>query len=86
MSDTCPVCESKKELASMEMTPELVAEMAASEVVADFCGETELERRLAICGACPRLLNEMNCAECGCFVELRAAAKKNYCPSAYKYW
>ena len=23
---------------------------------------------------------------CGCFVELRAAARKNYCPSAYKYW
>ena len=27
MPDPCPVCESKKELASMEMTPDLVEEM-----------------------------------------------------------
>lgn len=41
--------------------------------------------RLETCKQCDRLENGI-CAECGCFVELRAAAKKNYCPSAYKYW
>ena len=63
----------------MEMTPELVAEMAALEFVADFCGEDELARRLAICGACPRLLNGMTCAECGCFVQFRARHATAHC-------
>ena len=31
MKDPCPVCENKAYLSSMEMTPELVAEMAAAE-------------------------------------------------------
>ena len=79
MTDPCPVCESKKELASMEMTPELVAEMAASEPVTDFCGESELVRRLTICGVCPRLLNERTCAECGCFVQFRARHATAHC-------
>ena len=79
MHDPCPVCESKKELASMEMTPELVAEMAAVEPIADFCGENELARRLAVCGACSRLLNEMTCAECGCFVQFRARHITAHC-------
>ena len=63
----------------MEMTPELVEEMAASELVADFCGESELDRRLAICRACPRLLNEMTCADCGCFVQFRARHATAHC-------
>lgn len=42
-------------------------------------------KRLDICKQCERLENGI-CAECGCFVELRAAAKANYCPSVYKYW
>ncbi len=41
--------------------------------------------RLEICRQCDRLENGI-CGECGCFVELRAAAKNNYCPSVYKYW
>ena len=79
MPDPCPVCESKKDLASMEMSPELVEEMAAAEPVADFCGEVELARRLSICGACPRLLNGMTCAECGCFVQFRARHATAHC-------
>ncbi len=82
MPDPCPVCESKKELASMEMTPELVEEMAAAEPVADFCGQEELERRLAICGACSRLINQMTCAECGCFVQFRARHAAAHCALA----
>ena len=79
MSDPCPVCESKKDLAAMHMTPELVEEMAASEVVVDFCGEAELRRRLDICGACPRLLDQMTCVECGCFVQFRARHATAHC-------
>ncbi|MBO4533451.1 MAG: hypothetical protein J5726_10670 [Treponema sp.] len=79
MTEPCPVCESKRELSAMEMTPELVAEMAASEPVADFCGQDELDRRLSICGECPRLLNEMTCAECGCFVQFRARHATVHC-------
>ncbi len=79
MPDPCPVCESKKDLASMQMTPELVEEMAASEKIADFCGEVELRRRLDICGACPRLLDQMTCAECGCFVQFRARHVTAHC-------
>lgn len=45
----------------------------------------EYDRRLKICRSCSCLENGI-CRECGCFVELRAAAKKNYCPSAYHYW
>ncbi len=84
MSDPCPVCQNKKDLASMEMTPELVEEMAAAEPIADFCGESELTRRLTICGACPRLLNGMTCAECGCFVQFRARHVTAHC--ANRLW
>lgn len=63
----------------MEMTPELVAEMAAQEPIHDFCGEEELERRLSVCGECPKLLNEMTCAECGCFVQFRARHLTAHC-------
>ena len=79
MPDPCPVCQNKNDLAAMEMTPELVEEMAASEVVTDFCGDVELGRRLAICGACSRLLNGMTCAECGCFVQFRARHATAHC-------
>ena len=79
MTDPCPVCESKKELASMQMTPELVAEMAANEPIADFCGDCELKRRLDICGACSGLLDQMTCAECGCFVQFRARHATAHC-------
>jgi len=41
------------------------------------------EDRLAVCKECD-YLNEATCQACGCFVELRAAVKKNKCP--YKKW
>lgn len=41
------------------------------------------EERLNICKECD-YLNEGTCQACGCFVELRAAVKKNKCP--YKKW
>jgi len=37
------------------------------------------EERLRICRECDMLLSGM-CRSCGCYVELRAAVKKNSCP------
>lgn len=37
------------------------------------------EKRLSLCKECD-LLYEGMCRTCGCYVELRAAIAKNYCP------
>lgn len=47
--------------------------------------DTLYEKRLNTCRECDKLLNGM-CRICGCFVEMRAAMKKNYCPAPEKYW
>ena len=41
------------------------------------------EKRLKACKACD-YLEAGTCLACGCYVELRAAVKKNKCP--YKRW
>ena len=41
--------------------------------------DPEYERRLSICKECEMLLAGM-CRKCGCYVEMRAALKKNECP------
>lgn len=41
------------------------------------------EERLEVCKECEMLLQGM-CRSCGCYVELRAAMKKNICPK--KKW
>ncbi|MBQ9928716.1 MAG: hypothetical protein IJO65_12175 [Lachnospiraceae bacterium] len=41
------------------------------------------EKRLMVCKDC-NLLTDGMCRACGCFVELRAAVKKNACP--YEKW
>ena len=43
----------------------------------------EYERRLMVCKECEKL-NAGTCAACGCYVELRAAAKVSHCP--HKKW
>lgn len=47
--------------------------------------EHEYARRLNFCIQCDNLINGM-CKICGCFVEMRAAIKKNYCPDIEKKW
>lgn len=47
--------------------------------------EDEYKKRLDICKECDSLING-TCRECGCFVEMRAAVKNNYCPSVEKRW
>jgi hypothetical protein len=41
------------------------------------------EYRLQVCKECELLVEGM-CRRCGCYVELRAASEKNYCPD--KKW
>ena len=43
------------------------------------------EERLAACKGCDQLLEGM-CRICGCYVEMRAAMKKNYCPAFEPKW
>lgn len=50
---------------------------------ADKVSDDEYERRLHVCKSCD-YLNEGTCNACGCYVELRAAAKAGACP--YKKW
>ena len=45
--------------------------------------DAKYEERLDICRQCD-YLNEGTCNACGCYVELRAAAKTGKCP--YKKW
>lgn len=47
--------------------------------------EHEYKRRLELCTNCEKLINGM-CKSCGCYVEIRAAVKKNYCPDVEKFW
>ncbi|MCI5937703.1 MAG: DUF6171 family protein [Eubacterium sp.] len=49
----------------------------------DQVSDDAYEERLAICKNCD-LLNAGTCGACGCYVELRAAAKVGHCP--YKKW
>lgn len=38
------------------------------------------EKRLAVCAACPFLINETTCGLCGCFVQFRARLAYKQCP------
>ena len=49
----------------------------------DRVSDKEYENRLGVCRACD-YLNEGTCNACGCYVEIRAAAKTGSCP--YKKW
>ena len=52
----------------------------------DIKAPSELyEHRLNKCKQCEQLLNGM-CRVCGCFVEMRAAVTRNYCPAVEKKW
>ena len=50
---------------------------------ADRVSDVIYEKRLAVCKECD-YLNEGTCNACGCYVELRAAARSGKCP--YSKW
>lgn len=45
----------------------------------------EYERRLDTCRSCDHLVNGM-CRLCGCFVEVRAAKRRNHCADSASFW
>lgn len=47
--------------------------------------ESEYEKRLAACLDCPDLHDGL-CGQCGCYVELRAAKRRMYCPLPRPKW
>jgi hypothetical protein len=47
--------------------------------------EKAYSKRLEECKKCEYLLNGM-CRMCGCFVEIRAATAKRYCPDKVNRW
>ena len=61
--------------ADMSMIEKYKAVLKAGDKVTD----EEYERRLLVCTGCDKL-NEGTCMSCGCYVELRAAAKVSRCP------
>ena len=77
--EPCPVCENMQHLSSMDMTPELVAEMAAEEPVSDYAGDALVAKRLEVCNACSHLIGGMTCRDCGCFVQFRVRHKTASC-------
>ena len=45
----------------------------------------EYRRRLALCKQCDQLISG-TCAQCGCYVEIRAAKRRLHCPHAQARW
>ncbi len=80
MADICKRCL-LRDMADADQ--EMIKKYKEAIKKADRVQEEEYERRLAICKGCG-LLNAGTCGACGCYVELRAAAKAGRCP--YKKW
>ena len=70
-----------RDLADADMS--MIEKYKAAIKPADRVEAEEYERRLLVCKACDRL-NAGTCQACGCYVEIRAAAKTGACPK--KRW
>lgn len=77
--EPCPVCETKKQLSSMELSPEELEEMAEAEHYADALDDAAYQKRLEICRNCKDLQMGMTCGQCGCFVQFRAKHSTAHC-------
>ncbi len=64
---------------------QIIAERIAVMPAAEKADERLYRQRLEICLKCDAL-NGGTCGKCGCYVELRAARIKGYCPAAEKFW
>lgn len=65
-------------LTRIQRTIELIPEK-------ERCVGEVYQQRLSACRECDRLINGM-CRVCGCFVEVRAARKKEHCPGIPERW
>lgn len=70
------------------LTRELAGQEQVYATVREYIGNLDIdlkvedslyEDRLSVCKECEMLLQGM-CRSCGCYVEMRAAMKKNNCP------
>ena len=72
-----------------EMSPEgyfrSIYEYIESIPAEDKTPDSEYRRRLELCKECPSLLNGL-CRECGCFVEVRAAKRRQRGPAVRARW
>lgn len=68
-----------RELAGQEETYRTIREYIDNLDPDAKADEGLYEERLDVCKECEMLLQGM-CRSCGCYVELRAAMKKNTCP------
>lgn len=49
-------------------------------------GDEQYRQRLTMCSSCDELIDG-TCLKCGCYVEFRAAFKKQHCPDMRRrYW
>jgi len=80
MADICKKCL-LREMAEADIT--MIAKYKEAIKEKDRVSEEIYEARLSVCKSC-EFLNAGTCGACGCYVELRAAAKAGKCP--YKKW
>lgn len=81
MSKICTRCLLKD--FSREQYEKIVVEGIRALPAEDLVSEEIESVRLGYCRQCDKI-NQGTCLACGCFVEIRAAAKKGRCP--YKKW
>lgn len=80
MAELCKKCL-LREMA--EADQKMIEKYKAAIKAADKIDTAGYETRLAVCKECEHL-NAGTCGACGCYVELRAAAKISRCP--YGKW
>lgn len=64
---------------------EIIRDRIASMPEEQRADDGTIAARLTVCRACDHLMNG-TCALCGCYVELRAAKKKQTCPDVPGRW
>ncbi|MCL2362355.1 MAG: DUF6171 family protein [Defluviitaleaceae bacterium] len=79
----CPKCL-LGELDEADFARQIYAHIAALPED-ERAGDVLHQERLQLCKYCDNLVNGI-CKLCGCFVELRAAKKGQYCPHPVSRW
>ncbi len=80
----CPGCSISVRLSQAEI--ERIMKDYFRGAIPELAQIDEVERRLALCAACPDLRYGSTCAHCGCLVELRSRLAAKGCPSPIPHW
>ena len=73
------------EQAGRQDTAKLIEEKIAIMPPKMRADDSLYKSRLDICLSCDSLVGGV-CMKCGCYVQLRAAAKQSHCPSSKRQW